>query len=189
MALIENRPLLYFNRVKIFDILLARGILEANQLRRCFLLFWSCLLAVYSTDFSPRDWPGMVFAVAATIYFGFSFGVANALIARLLPIWYIFFNLSMPVFWMASGIFFFPTAIIPDPYDRCACLEPLAAKPRVDSLCLLRGLSGQASQYSLSHHLCDYVSCRELGRREACPACVAYELSSGITNISSTQMK
>jgi predicted Na+-dependent transporter len=26
-----------------------------------------CLLAVYSTDFSPRHWPGMVFAVAATI--------------------------------------------------------------------------------------------------------------------------
>jgi hypothetical protein len=29
ISLAENRPLLYFNRVKIFDILLARGILEA----------------------------------------------------------------------------------------------------------------------------------------------------------------
>ncbi|MGH6799992.1 MAG: hypothetical protein ACRECZ_01020, partial [Methylocella sp.] len=28
-ALAENRPLLFFNRVKIFDIFLARGILEA----------------------------------------------------------------------------------------------------------------------------------------------------------------
>ena len=122
-SLAENRPLLYFNRVKIFDILLARGILEAtNSVVVFFILV--CILAVYSTDFSPRDWPGMVFAVAATIYFSFSWGVANALIARLLPVWYIFFNLSMPLFWIASGIVFFPTAI-PDPYDRWLALNPL----------------------------------------------------------------
>ena len=70
-SLLENRPLLYFNRVKIFDILLARGILEAAGSVVVFIIV-VCLLAVYSTDFSPRDWPGIVFAVAATIYFGFS---------------------------------------------------------------------------------------------------------------------
>ncbi|MGB8897851.1 MAG: hypothetical protein WCC90_00725, partial [Methylocella sp.] len=109
-SLMENRPLLYFNRVKIFDILLARGILEAAGSVVVFIIV-VCILAVYSTDFSPRDWPGIVFAVAATIYFSFSWGVSNALIARLLPIWYIFFNLSIPVFWISSGIVFFPTAI------------------------------------------------------------------------------
>jgi len=119
----ENRPLLYFNRVKIFDILVARGILEATNSVVVFIIF-VCILAVYSTDFSPRDWPGIVFAVAATIYFGFSFGVPNALIAQVLPVWAMFFNLSMPVFWMTSGVFFFPTAI-PDPYDRWLALNPL----------------------------------------------------------------
>jgi capsular polysaccharide transport system permease protein len=83
-----------------------------------------CILAVYSTDFSPRDWPGIVFAVAATIYFGFSFAVPNALIAQILAVWYMFFNLSIPVFWLASGIVFFPTAI-PAPYDRWLALNPL----------------------------------------------------------------
>ena len=97
ISLAENRPLLYFNRVKIFDILLARGILEAAGSVVVFIIV-VCLLAVYSTDFSPRDWPGIVFAVAATIYFGFSFVVSIALIASLLPIWYIFFILSMLVF-------------------------------------------------------------------------------------------
>ncbi|MFZ3328553.1 MAG: hypothetical protein WA231_22890 [Methylocella sp.] len=106
MALAENRPLLYFNRVKIFDILLARGILEAAGSVVVFIIV-VCILAVYSTDFSPRDWPGIVFAVAATIYYRFSFGVANALIARLLPIWYIFFNLSMPLAWIAPVLFSF----------------------------------------------------------------------------------
>jgi capsular polysaccharide transport system permease protein len=123
MALGENRPLLYFNRVKIFDILLSRGILEATGSVVVFIIF-VCILAVYSTDFSPRDWPGIVFAVAATIYFGFSFAVPNALIAQVLPVWYMFFNLSIPVFWLASGIVFFPTAI-PDPYDRWLALNPL----------------------------------------------------------------
>jgi capsular polysaccharide transport system permease protein len=123
ISLAENRPLLYFNRVKIFDILLSRGILEAAGSVVVFFIL-VCILAVYSTDFSPRDWPGIVFAVAATIYFSFSFGVANALIACVLPVWYLLFGLSMPVFWLASGIIFFPTAI-PDPYDRWLALNPL----------------------------------------------------------------
>jgi capsular polysaccharide transport system permease protein len=128
ISLAENRPLLYFNRVKIFDILLARGILEAAGSVVVFFIF-VCILAVYSTEFSstefsPRDWPGMVFAVVTTIYFSFSIGVSNALIARVLPVWYLFFNLSIPVFWLTSGIVFFPTAI-PDPYDRWLALNPL----------------------------------------------------------------
>ena len=113
MALAENRPLLYFNRVKIFDILVARGILEATGSVVAFIIV-VFILAVYSNDFSPRDWPGIVFAVAATIYFSFSFGVPNALIAHVLPVWYMFFNFTIPVFWLASGIVFLPTAI-PDP--------------------------------------------------------------------------
>jgi capsular polysaccharide transport system permease protein len=122
VSLAENRPLLYFNRVKIFDILLARGILEATGSVVVFIIF-VCILAVYSNDFSPRDWAGIVFAVAATIYFSFSIGISNALIAHVLPVWYMFFGLSMPVFWLASGIIFFPTAI-PDPYDRWIALNP-----------------------------------------------------------------
>src|ERR1700730_13582712 len=87
ISLGENRPLLYFNRVKVFDILLARGILEAAGSVVVFIILVG-ILAVYSTDFSPRDWPGIVFAVAATIYFSFSFGVPNALIAQVLPVSY-----------------------------------------------------------------------------------------------------
>jgi capsular polysaccharide transport system permease protein len=123
VALAENRPLLYFNRVKIFDILLARGILEATGSVVVFFIL-VCIMALYATDFSPRDWPGIVFAVAATIYFSFSFGVPNALIAHVLPVWYVFFNLTIPLLWLSSGIIFFPTAI-PDPYDRWLALNPL----------------------------------------------------------------
>jgi capsular polysaccharide transport system permease protein len=123
ISLAENRPLLYFSRVKIFDILLSRGILEAAGSVVVFISV-VCILEVYSTGFSPRDWPGIVFAVAATIYFSFSFGVANALIASVLPVWYLLFGLSIPVFWLVSGIIFFPAAI-PGPYDRWLALNPL----------------------------------------------------------------
>jgi capsular polysaccharide transport system permease protein len=123
LALAENRPLLYFNRVKIFDILLARGILEAAGSVVVFIIV-VCLLSFYSNDFSPRDWPGIVFAVAATIYFSFCIGVPNALIARVFPPWAYAFFLSMPVWWAACGIIFFPTAI-PEPYDRWLALNPL----------------------------------------------------------------
>jgi capsular polysaccharide transport system permease protein len=122
-SLAENRPLLYFNRVMILDIFLARGILEAAGSVVVFIIL-VCILAVYSNDFSPRDWPGIVFAVAATIYFSFAFGVPNALIARVVPAWAILFNLSIPLFWISSGIIFFPTAI-PEPYDRWLALNPL----------------------------------------------------------------
>ncbi|MGH6849913.1 MAG: ABC transporter permease [Methylocella sp.] len=122
-SLTENRPLLYFNRVKIFDVLLARGILEAAGSVVVFVIVVS-ILAVYSTDFSPRDWPGIVFAVAATIYYSFSISVPNALIARVFPVWALVFNLSIPVVWLASGIVFFPAAI-PEPYDRWLALNPL----------------------------------------------------------------
>jgi capsular polysaccharide transport system permease protein len=122
-ALAENRPLLFFNRVTIFDILLARLILEAAGSAVVFIIV-VCILAVYANDFSPRDWPGIVFAVAATIYFSFAIAVPNALITRVFPVWATVFNLSIPVFWMASGIAFFPTAI-PEPYDRWLALNPL----------------------------------------------------------------
>ena len=123
ISLAQNRPLLYFNRVKVFDILLARGILEAAGSVVVFIIV-VCILTVYSNDFSPRDWPGIVFAVAATIYFSFAMGVSNGLIAHVLPVWHLLSNLSMPVFWIASGIIFFPTAI-PDPYDQWLALNPL----------------------------------------------------------------
>lgn len=122
-ALSQNAPLLYFNRVKVFDIIIARGILESVSSIAVFAMLL-CILSLYSDDFAPRDWPGVVFAVASAIYLSFSIGVPNALIARVVPMWYYVFALSAPVFWIASGIFFFPSAI-PDPYDKWIALNPL----------------------------------------------------------------
>jgi capsular polysaccharide transport system permease protein len=122
-ALIYNKPLLAFSRVKIFDILIASTILEfVNAIIVVIVLF--SILVIYSDGFSPRDFAGVVFAIAATIYFAFSIGVLNALIVQVVPNWYLLFNLSIPLIWIASGIVFFPT-VIPEPYGQWLALNPL----------------------------------------------------------------
>ncbi len=123
VSVIANRPLLYFTRVKIFDILIARSVLEIANAIFVFIII-ILVLSFYSNGFSPRDWTGIVFAVAATIYLAFCMGVVNALMSHVVPIWPLLFNLTAPILWAASGIIFFP-ANIPDPYNRWLALNPL----------------------------------------------------------------
>jgi capsular polysaccharide transport system permease protein len=122
-ALQENRPLLFFNRVKVFDVIFARGILEAvsSIIVFAFVVF---ILHIFSDGFSPRDWPGIIFALFAIIYFSFSFGVINSLIAQIIPFWAYAYGLSMPLMWISAGVIFFPS-IIPEPYDRWLAFNPL----------------------------------------------------------------
>ncbi|ACK51658.1 ABC-2 type transporter [Methylocella silvestris BL2] len=122
-AISENRPLLYFSRVKIFDILFARGILEGGNSIAVFLSLLT-ILVVFSNGFAPRDAAGIVFAVAATIYFSFSIGVINALIVIVIPAWAWANALTIPLIWISSGVIFFPPAI-PEPYNHWIALNPL----------------------------------------------------------------
>lgn len=123
VSLSMNRPLMFFNRVKIFDIFLARCILESVNSVVVFVMVIVILFFV-ADEFFPRDWAGMILATFATIYLGFSIGVANGLIALVIPFWTIFFNVLMPVIWVTSGIIFFPSAI-PDPYRQWIALNPI----------------------------------------------------------------
>lgn len=123
IAVGANQPLLYFKRVKIFDILFARAILEVANAIIVFIII-ILILSFYSDGFSPRDWTGVIFSVLATIYLAFCVGVFNALISHVIPIWPLLFNMTAPIMWAASGIIFFPTAI-PSPYDQWLAFNPL----------------------------------------------------------------
>jgi len=123
MALQENRPLLFFSRVKVFDIMFARGALEAASCIIVFI-FVIFILDIFSNGFSPRDWSGILLAISTTIYFSFSFGVINSLIAQIIPFWTYAYSLTMPLMWALSGVIFFPS-VIPEPYDRWVALNPL----------------------------------------------------------------
>jgi len=123
MALKMNGPLLHFSRVKPFDILFARAILEfVNSIIVVIVIV--TILSMVSDGFSPRDWAGFSFAIAGAFYFAFSFGVLNALIAQVVPIWNMLFFLTATLMWISSGIIFFPAAI-PEPYSKWLSFLPL----------------------------------------------------------------
>jgi capsular polysaccharide transport system permease protein len=103
IALSANRPLLYFPRVKIKDIIFARGLLEcANGLAFAALVF--VVLFVSTGEFAPRDPFGMLCAVLLTLYLGCAWGACNGLIAHPFHFWVTASNLCFPLLWMLSGI-------------------------------------------------------------------------------------
>ncbi|PNG25032.1 ABC transporter permease [Methylocella silvestris] len=123
IAIISNKSLLYFSRVKTFDILYARVTLEIVTAIVVFVVVMLALL-IFSRGFSPRDPSGFIFAIGATIYLACSIGIMNALLAQVLPIWFMIFNLCAPILWMISGIIFFPPAL-PDQYSYWLGFNPL----------------------------------------------------------------
>jgi capsular polysaccharide transport system permease protein len=119
----QNRPLLYFPRVKIMDVIIARGILEfANGMAVsavvCLVLFLG------EGEFSPRDPFGFLLTLVLTLYLGFGWGAYNALIAHLFKFWAIGFALSFPLMWAASGVAFNVHAL-PANYAYLASYNPL----------------------------------------------------------------
>jgi capsular polysaccharide transport system permease protein len=103
MGLGMNRPLLYFARVKIMDVIVARGILEAANgmaVSGAVLL----VISVSSAEFAPRDPLGMLCALLLAVYLGIAWGAYHSLFAVLFRFWAMAFNLAIPLLWMGSGI-------------------------------------------------------------------------------------
>jgi capsular polysaccharide transport system permease protein len=123
LGLAANRPLLHFPRVKIMDVIIARGLLEsANGMTVSALVFLVLFLA--TGEFSPRDTFGMVCSMLLTLYFGFAYGLINALIAHLFQFWHYAFGVLFPLIWVLSGIVFNPHTI-PSPYKDYLAYNPL----------------------------------------------------------------
>jgi capsular polysaccharide transport system permease protein len=101
-----NHPLLYFPRVKIMDLVLARGVLEfANGMAVAALVCLVLFLA--EGEFAPRDPLGFLLALALPLYLGFGWGAYNCIWAQLFPFWAMAFNLIFPVVWLSAGIIFY----------------------------------------------------------------------------------
>jgi capsular polysaccharide transport system permease protein len=114
VGLAQNRPLLYFPRVKIFDIIFARALLEtANGAAVSAMTLFVLFLA--TGGFEPRDPFGLECAVILTIYVGIAWGAYNSLLAVLAPFWMYAFNLCFPALWLLSGgvlnVYGFPSEI------------------------------------------------------------------------------
>src|SRR5258708_36043401 len=92
ITLAANRPLLYFPRVKITDVIIARGLLEsANGMAVSVVVCLALFLA--TGEFTPRDPFGIVCAMLLVLYLGFAWGFGNALMAHLFHFWAYGFNI------------------------------------------------------------------------------------------------
>jgi capsular polysaccharide transport system permease protein len=102
-AMMTNRALLCFARVKIMDIIAARGILEAaNGMAVSALVL--LVVSVLSSEFAPRDPLGMLCALLLTLYLGIAWGAYHSLFATMFPFWALAVNLFTPLLWLGSGI-------------------------------------------------------------------------------------
>jgi capsular polysaccharide transport system permease protein len=123
VALAANRPLLYFPRVKIMDVIIARSLLEtANGMAVSAFVFLVLFLA--TGEFSPRDPLGIVCSMLLTLYLGCAWGFINALISHVFYFWVYAFNVLFPVIWLTSGIIFYAHAV-PSPYKEYLAYVPL----------------------------------------------------------------
>jgi capsular polysaccharide transport system permease protein len=104
---VDNKPLLYFPRVKLIDILIARAILEMlGAIIACCGVF--AFLIVGGFKFEPHDFPLMLVGFASAIYIGISLGILVGVLAALwAPLFYAA-NLLRGLFWGTSGAFFLP---------------------------------------------------------------------------------
>ena len=119
----SNAPLLYFSRVKLSDIIFARGALEvANGLLVSVLVLG--LIGLWSGDFHPENPFMMLYALTCTLVFGFAVGAMSALIAQVFPMWPYLFSVSYIFFWIGSGIIFYPHSV-PEPYYSYLHYNPL----------------------------------------------------------------
>jgi capsular polysaccharide transport system permease protein len=107
LAILTNRPLLIFPIVNIFDILLARAILEVLSAGAVILILCGLFLFL-DIDFMPARPVVAFYALGSAFLLGLGVGVINAIIAQAILAWVIGYNLFTIILWVASGILFVP---------------------------------------------------------------------------------
>lgn len=122
LGLLQNAPLLGFPNVKIFDIILARIIIEILSVGILFFVITTILWAV-GHSFIPND-PIIAFlAISLAFSTGASFGILFAILSRISAAWSIISVLFVLILWVTSGIFFVPF-FLPDYFARILYLLP-----------------------------------------------------------------
>lgn len=123
VAILANKPLLYFPKVKIVDIMLARVLLEAITafVGVTVVLF---LLATLGEQVSPKDPFMFIVAMLTSLYFGVAVGMINGLIVACWSGWILPSMILSPILWASCGAVFMIDTI-PAPYQGWLALNPL----------------------------------------------------------------
>lgn len=126
-ATAANLPLLTYPQVKVFDVVLARVLLDIATFAIVTIMFVLGLRFLYGEPFTSWVRDPIVLATAVLVLFFFSLSAAifSANMARLWPLWIdVWGYLSRPLYY-TSGIFF-TLGTLPTTFRKYASYQPMA---------------------------------------------------------------
>jgi capsular polysaccharide transport system permease protein len=122
-AIDGNRSLLNLPPVTIFDVVVARAVLEAvTHLVVAFLLLVGLFLD--GANAVPNDLTQVFAATLCTVGLGFGIGLINAVLRAFVKNWMTIFGLLLSPAFLLSGIWFLPGQI-PQPFREYLLYNPL----------------------------------------------------------------
>ncbi|MEE7448420.1 ABC transporter [Methylobacterium radiotolerans] len=107
-AVIMNRPLTYYPQVKLFDVILARILVEIVTGFLALLVVTSLLIAI-GTNPIPADPFTAMCGYLAAIVLGIGIGTINVAIIGFFPGWLIGYALFSIILYISSGVMFMPS--------------------------------------------------------------------------------
>lgn len=111
-AVAVNRPLTYYPQVKVFDLIIARLIVEIIKGFSGLFIVVLILFAL-GVDPVPADALTAIYGYLAAILFGVGIGAVNIGIVSFFPGWMIGYSLFIIIVYITSGVFFAPS-FLPD---------------------------------------------------------------------------
>jgi capsular polysaccharide transport system permease protein len=111
-AVATNKPLMYYPQVKIFDVMIARFIVEAVKSYTCLIIVVA-LLASLGVNPMPADPVTAICAFSASMLLGIGFGAMNIGIVSFFPAWQLGYIVVTITFYLTCGTVFLPH-LLPD---------------------------------------------------------------------------
>lgn len=119
----QNRSLLYFPGVDIFDLFASRAILEIVTATLVVFIVLGTL-ALLGHNPAVANWRGFIFALVQAWSLGLGTGLIFGSIGAVAPLTYMIGNVLGPILWAISGIFFLPDST-PDRVRDILVFNPL----------------------------------------------------------------
>jgi capsular polysaccharide transport system permease protein len=123
LSVVTNRSLMGFPVVRLFDILVARALLEVAA-SCCMVLALISIFMAAGIDPRPVSSLEALKALGAALLLGIGFGCTNGVIAAVYPLWATAYALFTIIFYIISGILFVPDHM-PEAARQALSLNPL----------------------------------------------------------------
>jgi capsular polysaccharide transport system permease protein len=122
-SLVENKPLLYFPRVKPLDVILARTLLETlTSCTVCFIVIVALVIGGY--EFHPFDYAVMLAGFASAICLGASLGFLGSILGSVWQPYLYAAGLINMILYFTSGTFYLPD-LLPEIIRNVLWYNPL----------------------------------------------------------------